>query len=258
IASSTLDRNILPSPIFPVLAVFRIVSTARFTSASGSTISSFILGSRSTVYSRPRYTSVCPFCRPWPRTSITVMPSTPISRSASFTDSNREGWMMASSFIMTASAPARSSRFEVVSFFAVLRHIQTFDFVFLAHAHADEHVGNLQQHKGAHQSKDPRDDRADELIAHLAEVSVEPADRRRISFHVMIDHVDRARCEHTCQKRPNCAADPVHAEGVERVIIAEDGFHARHHQVAHHAGDRSDDQRRHRRDEACRWRNGHK
>src|SRR5207245_6164147 len=176
--SATLDRNILPPPIFPVLADFKMVSTTRFTSASGKTISSLIFGNRSTVYSRPRYTSVWPFWRPWPRTSITVMPSTPISRSASFTDSNREGWMMASSFIMTASAPARSSRFEVVSFFAVLRHIQSFDFVFLAHAHADEHVGNLQQHKGPNQSKDPRDDHADELTAPLPKPSVVPAARR--------------------------------------------------------------------------------
>src|SRR5271168_3767991 len=72
IASSTFDKNILPSPIFPVLAVFRMVSTTVFTSLSGSTISSLIFGSKSTVYSRPRYTSVCPFCRPCPRTSATV------------------------------------------------------------------------------------------------------------------------------------------------------------------------------------------
>src|SRR6266852_6427905 len=90
-ASSTRDRNILPSPIFPVLAVFKIVSTTMFTSLSGSTISNLSFGSKSTVYSRPRYTSVCPFCRPWPRTSVTVIPSMPTSRSASLTDSNREG-----------------------------------------------------------------------------------------------------------------------------------------------------------------------
>src|SRR5437764_14325887 len=55
-ASSTLDRNILPSPIFPVLADFKMVSTTRFTSASGKTISSLIFGNRSTGYRGREYT----------------------------------------------------------------------------------------------------------------------------------------------------------------------------------------------------------
>ena len=45
--------------------------------SSRTTISSLILGRKSTTYSAPRYSSVCPFCRPKPRTSVTVMPWTP-------------------------------------------------------------------------------------------------------------------------------------------------------------------------------------
>src|SRR6516164_629068 len=41
----------LPSPILPVLAAFTIASTAGFTMLSASTISSLILGRKSTVYS---------------------------------------------------------------------------------------------------------------------------------------------------------------------------------------------------------------
>jgi len=47
-----------------------------------------ILGTKSTVYSVPRYISVCPFWRPKPRTSVTVMPLTPLCIKASLTSSN--------------------------------------------------------------------------------------------------------------------------------------------------------------------------
>jgi hypothetical protein len=39
--------------------------------------STLILGRKSTTYSAPRYSSVWPFCRPKPLTSVTVMPETP-------------------------------------------------------------------------------------------------------------------------------------------------------------------------------------
>ena len=41
---------------------------------SSTTTSIFTLGTKSTVYSVPRYISVWPFCRPKPRTSVIVMP----------------------------------------------------------------------------------------------------------------------------------------------------------------------------------------
>src|SRR5260221_10147159 len=84
-ASSMEKTKILPSPIFPVLAAAlsaRTISSAR---ESGAKISSLTFGSRSTLYSDPRYISAWPFWRPWPRTSETVMPSTPMAMRASFT-----------------------------------------------------------------------------------------------------------------------------------------------------------------------------
>jgi hypothetical protein len=53
------------------------------------------LGRKSTTYSAPRYSSVWPFWRPKPLTSVTVMPCTPISDSASRTSSSLKGLMMA-------------------------------------------------------------------------------------------------------------------------------------------------------------------
>src|SRR5262249_18916465 len=67
---------------------------------SGTAHSTLSLGRKSTTYSAPRYSSVWPFCRPKPLTSVTVMPDTPTSVSASRTSSSLNGRMIATiSFI---------------------------------------------------------------------------------------------------------------------------------------------------------------
>ncbi len=78
--------------------------TTLSTSPSGTTTSTFIFGRKSTVYSPPRYISVWPFCRPKPRTSLTVMPTTPAAVSASFTSSSLNGLMIASIFVIAPPA----------------------------------------------------------------------------------------------------------------------------------------------------------
>src|SRR5688500_18801671 len=55
----------------------------------------FSFGRKSTTYSAPRYSSVWPFWRPKPLTSVTVTPDTPTSVSASRTSSSLNGRMMA-------------------------------------------------------------------------------------------------------------------------------------------------------------------
>src|SRR5438093_596232 len=96
------STNTLPSPMEPVLAAPTIVALTLSTRWSGTTTSIFTLGRKSTVYSEPRYSSVCPFWRPKPRTSVTVMPMTPISVSASLTSSSLKGLMIASIFFMAS------------------------------------------------------------------------------------------------------------------------------------------------------------
>src|SRR2546429_2428709 len=98
--SSIGRTKTFPSPIDPVLAAPTIVCTTLSTRWSGTTTSILTFGRKSTVYSDPRYSSVWPFCRPKPRTSVTVMPITPISVSASLTSSSLNGLMIASIFFM--------------------------------------------------------------------------------------------------------------------------------------------------------------
>src|SRR5499433_3434721 len=102
-ASPMGSTKTLPSPMEPVRAAAATVATTFSTSASGTTSSTLTLGRKSMVYSDPRYSSVCPFWRPKPRTSVTVMPMMPSSVSASLTSSSLNGLMIASIFFIETS-----------------------------------------------------------------------------------------------------------------------------------------------------------
>src|SRR5471032_2378004 len=95
ITCSRLYTKILPSPILPVRAAPSIASIACSTMESSTAASILVLGRKSTTYSAPRYSSVWPFWRPKPLTSVTVMPCTPIVERASRTSSSLNGLMMA-------------------------------------------------------------------------------------------------------------------------------------------------------------------
>src|SRR5512142_2334278 len=95
ITCSRSCTKILPSPILPVWADFSIASITRSSWSALMAASSLILGRKSTTYSAPRYSSVWPFCRPKPLTSVTVMPCTPMADKASRTSSSLNGLMIA-------------------------------------------------------------------------------------------------------------------------------------------------------------------
>src|SRR3970282_692142 len=79
---STVVTKILPSPILPVPADRTIASIAGSSCFSGTTTSIFTLGRKSTTYSAPRQSSVSPFWRSKPFTSVTARPATPASDEA--------------------------------------------------------------------------------------------------------------------------------------------------------------------------------
>jgi diguanylate cyclase (GGDEF)-like protein len=104
---SRSHTKILPSPILPVPAALMIASLTASTWSSVTATSSLILGRKSTTYSAPRYSSVWPFWRPKPLTSVAVMPATPASASASRTSSSLNGLMIAMT-IFIARPPSAS------------------------------------------------------------------------------------------------------------------------------------------------------
>src|SRR5258707_838734 len=101
ITFSSSNTKILPSPILPVFADFSIASITCSSISDLTAASIFTLGRKSTTYSAPRYSSVCPFWRPKPLTSVTVIPCTPIADSASRTSSSLNGLMIAVTSFMS-------------------------------------------------------------------------------------------------------------------------------------------------------------
>src|SRR3989338_5484918 len=81
----------------------------RSTSSSDTAASILTLGRKSTTYSAPRYSSVWPFWRPKPLTSVTVMPCTPMADKASRTSSSLKGLTMAVTIFMVGS-PVRLAK----------------------------------------------------------------------------------------------------------------------------------------------------
>ena len=68
-------------------------------------------------------------------------------------------------------------RLEVVSFFAVLRHVQTFYFVFFACAEARYQVRDFQNHSCADNCQSPRDQHPNQLVSDLTPVAVQTTHR---------------------------------------------------------------------------------
>src|SRR5690606_10613549 len=100
---STAVTKILPSPILAGPADCWMASSTASRRSSVTTVSILIFGRKSTTYSAPRYSSVCPFWRPKPLTSVTVMPDTPAWARASRTSSSLNGRMIAVISFMFAS-----------------------------------------------------------------------------------------------------------------------------------------------------------
>src|SRR6266496_935561 len=92
---STGTDQTLPSPIRPVCAALSTTPIRSSASSSSHRTSTRTFGTRSTWYSAPRYTSVCPRCLPYPLASVIVRPWTPNACKAALTSSSLNGLMTA-------------------------------------------------------------------------------------------------------------------------------------------------------------------
>src|SRR5262244_2155303 len=142
----------------------------------------------------------------------------------------------------------RPNRIPSVNGLAVQREIETLALHLIADAQSDEDVDDLeddQRHDGV---VDEDDDDALDLVDHLHRVAFDQAG----GAAVLLDR------EHAGEQRADGAADGVHAEGVERIIVAQHALQAGAAPVAEDAGGDADAQRADRADEARRRGNGDK
>src|SRR6267378_6844977 len=283
IASSRRDTNTLPSPIDPVLAAPAMSVTTLSTSPSGTTTSTFIFGRKSTVYSPPRYISVWPFCRPKPRTSLTVMPTTPAAVSASLTSSSLNGLMIASIFVIAASRSVTAlgrhhSRHHRLRFAgdavttetvhqgawtldlgitvaAHLRHVEAFEFDLWTDPHAEGEIVGLEERVRGNKDEPETRERADDLGNELARPAVEQ------SAHRSLDAVEPVPVrpvgkEAHAEDAPG-PARAVHGNRADRIVDLQRALDVEHGPAHEHAGDGADHERPEAGDERARSRDGH-
>src|ERR1017187_1165404 len=194
-----------------------------------------------------------------------VMPSMPASSSASLTASSLEGWRTASILSickmprLTAYQAERGagrnppkvfsgpgtrldhrSGIEVVAFLAVLGEIEAGGFVFGRDAQADDPVNDEEQNQRAHDGDAPGNGDSAELVEELPPVAVDGAGGDVLA----VDGVDGAGGEEPREQCAQGSASAMHAEGIERVIVAEHALYLEDHKGAEEAGDDADEQGR--------------
>src|SRR6202142_2212621 len=111
--------------------------------------------------------------------------------------------------------------------FPVKGDIQALALLFLGDAQADRHVDDFQDDEAHHEAVDQRGSNAPEL-----------SDYRSICA------ADFLAGEDARQQRADDAANAVHAESVERVVITERVFQGSGSEETQHAGSNTDDHRR--------------
>src|SRR5688572_8208624 len=199
-----------PSPIFSVRALATRASAMASTWSSSARTSTLILGTNSTVYSAPRYTSVCPDWRPKPCTSVTVMPLTPAPLSASFTSSSLKGLMTAVISFTVLLSSVRVCRLGVQG------QVQAEVLLLVVGSQADGCLDHLGDAEADHERVGEGHGRGDDLVDQ--EVGAAVGDEEA---GVGDDGVDRRVGEEPEHHRAEQTADQVDRDHVEAVVEAE-------------------------------------
>src|SRR6266699_6300375 len=126
--------------------------------------------------------------------------------------------------------------------------VETFALGVLRHPQADKHLDHHQDDQAGDGIIDEDDGDPDALIEELTNVSLQDARRSA----VLLD------CEHPSQQRPDDAANRMHAEAIQRIVIAEHALQAGASPVAEDARANSDCKGTDGSDETGSWCNGNK
>src|ERR1700730_2140948 len=110
------------------------------------------------------------------------------------------------------------------------REIETVAFDVLRHAQADKHLDHGEDDQAGDSIIDEDDGDPDALVEELTNVSLQYSR----GSAVLLDR------EHPGQQRPDDAADRMHAEAIQRIVIAEHPLQPGASPVAEHAGGNSD------------------
>src|SRR5450631_598175 len=144
------------------------------------------------------------------------------------------------------SVNCHMSRVEVVAFLTMLREIEASGFVFGGDAQPHNSVDNEEQNQRTNDGDAPGNGYAGELVEHLSPVAVDGAG----GYVLAVDGVDGAGGEESGEQGAKGSAGSMHAEGIERVVVAEHALYLEDHKRTEEAGNDSDQQSRERLNEA--------
>src|SRR5580658_8666625 len=144
-----------------------------------------------------------------------VIPSTPIPLSASFTSSSLCGWIIASIFFMAACRPDfSSSRFEIITLFAVHADVQPLQLLLGRNAYTDQNIADFENDQRSDDRKAPGDRHADRLVQHLAGMPVDKAQPKCFARAVLETIVDGHGGKNAGENRTDGSAGAMHSERI--------------------------------------------
>src|ERR1700678_2029168 len=140
-----------------------------------------------------------------------------------------------------------NSGIEVVTFFSVLRKIQTLDLVIRGNPQPDRLIDNKEQNRSYDDRNEPRNSCARGLVAKLRPVPVEPARWQWLAGSIIAKRgIDGAYRKDAGEKRAQRSAHAMHAKGIQRGVIPELALDNQHHEGAEESGDQATRERGHR------------
>src|SRR5271157_4362581 len=100
----------------------------------------------------------------------------------------------------------------------------------LRNTQTDSDVYYLQDDHSSHDCQPPGNHYSDQLIEQLVGIAFDPSRSQCISLSIFKDGIHGARCEDARQKGSQSTPRAVHAERIERVVIAEHRLYLGHHE----------------------------
>src|SRR6478752_5304035 len=100
-------------------------------------------------------------------------------------------------------------------------HVEAYDFVLVADAQRHERADHFKNDEGQATRPHQRNDNAVELREHLLRIALKQARNSAGQFRTGRECTDR---KHTCEQGAGKPPDTMHAEYVERVVIADSEF----------------------------------
>src|SRR6185437_728935 len=127
----------------------------------------------------------------------------------------------------------------------MLREIEAHNLMFFANPQSNCHIHNLQNNQRANNRQRPCNGDAHQLVEYLMKISLDHSGGQHVALSVLKNWVYGTRCENSRENCTESSTRSMNTEGIERVVVAEAGFHGYNHIKAKRTRDQANHQCRH-------------